>query len=42
MPETVFFKEDGKIDFLTTMDRDCCIAYDTKTKSESLSVRKKL
>lgn len=42
VPETVFFKDDGKIDFMTTVDRDFCIAYDTKTKLENLPVRKKL
>lgn len=42
IPETVFFKEDGKIDFITMMDRDCCISYDTKTKLEPLQVRTKL
>lgn len=43
IPETVFFNEkDGKIDFLTAMDRDCCLCYDTKTKLEHLQVRTKL
>ena len=42
MPETVFFKDDGKLDFVTTMDRDCCISVDTKVKMDNLSVRTKL
>lgn len=42
VPETVFFKEDGKIDFLTTTDRDCCVSYDIKTKLENLHIRTKL
>ncbi len=42
MPETVFFKDDGKLDFVTTMDRDCCLSIDTKVKLENLYVRTKL
>lgn len=44
MPETVFFKDDGgkagKIDFITSMDRDFCLTFDTKTKA--MNVNKKL
>lgn len=32
MPETVFLKDDSKIDFMTTLDREGCLAYDTKKK----------
>jgi hypothetical protein len=31
LPETVFFK-DGRIDYLTQIDKDLCLAYDIKTK----------
>ena len=41
MPETVFFKE-GKIDFLTSTDKDLCLSLDVKTKLQNLEVRKKL
>jgi hypothetical protein len=41
IPETVFIR-DGRFDFLTMLDRDFCICYDTKTKLESLAVRSKL
>ena len=36
------FIRDGRFDFLTMLDRDSCISYDTKTKLESLHVREKL
>lgn len=42
MPETAFFKDDGKLDFVTAMDRDCCLSIDTKVKLENLYVRTKL
>jgi hypothetical protein len=29
LPETVFFKE-GKVEFITTMDKDCCLSFDLK------------
>lgn len=42
MPETVFF-QDGKMEFFTQMDRDCCLAFDLKIKLESsLVIRTKL
>ena len=42
IPETVFFK-DGKIEFLSSMDREGCVNFDFKTKLDSfLSVRTKL
>ena len=42
MPETVFFK-DGKIAFLTVMDRDCCLSIDTKIDlNNTIKVRDKL
>jgi len=31
VPETIFFK-DGKIDFLTAIDKDFCLSLDIKTK----------
>lgn len=42
IPETVFFQKDGKIDFLTMLDRDCCLAQDIKTKMEPVMVRTKI
>jgi len=41
MPETLFFK-DGRMLFLTTMDKDYCLSIDTKTKFENLDIRQKL
>lgn len=42
MPETVFFK-DGKIAFLTVMDRDCCLNIDSKIDlSNTIKVRDRL
>ena len=42
VPETAFFKE-ARVDFLTTMDRDGCLAIDTKAKIEDLlALRTKL
>jgi len=38
MPETVFFKDDSKIDFMTTLDREGCLAYDTKKKMNNNSM----
>jgi hypothetical protein len=41
-PETVFFK-DGKIDFMTCLDKDFCIQFETKAKLDSnLAIRTKL
>lgn len=45
MPETVFFKDDGKIDFMVTMDRDLCLTLDRKGldgTSSSTNTRNKL
>ena len=42
MPETVFFKDDGKLNFVTSMDRECCLSVDTKVRMEYLAVRYKL
>jgi len=42
MPETVFFKDDGKLNFVTTMDREGCLTMDNKVKLEYLAVRYKL
>lgn len=42
LPETVFFK-DGKIDFMTSLDKDFCIQFETKVKLENnLAIRTKL
>ena len=42
MPETVFFK-DGKVDFITAIDKEGCLVLDTKTKLDSmLAIRKKI
>lgn len=42
MPDTVFFK-DGKVEFFSTMDRECCLNFELKTKLDSLlSVRTKI
>jgi hypothetical protein len=36
------FYSDGRIDFLTTMDKDFCLSQDTKLKLQNLEVRKRL
>lgn len=42
MPETVFVK-DGAIECITTMCKDRCLTFDTKTKiTDSIKVREKL
>lgn len=41
LPETVFYN-DGRIDFVATIDKDCCLALDTKLKLQNLEIRKKL
>ena len=38
-PETVFFKEDGKIEFMTTM-KDCSISIEKKYNEGAQSVQK--
>lgn len=41
-PETIFLK-DGKIDFMTSLDKEFCIQYETKIKLENtLALRTKL
>jgi hypothetical protein len=42
IPETVFFNEDGRVDFLTTTDRDCCVAFALKTRMDSNSLYKRI
>lgn len=43
MPETIFFKDAGKIDLIVQCDREWCLSQDTKTKNPTLlEMRKKL
>ena len=42
VPETIFFK-DGKIDFMTSLDKEFCLQFESKIKLEnSLALRTKL
>ena len=42
IPETVFFNDDGRVDFITTTDREGCVALDLKTRINSVSLCKRI
>lgn len=39
LPETVFFASDGRVDFCTALDKDCCLIFEPKIKALNIKKR---